>query len=56
MITDKYKTTNVDDIEVLQTKTFDNMKMFLTDCDGYLTDAGIYYSENGDEKNSTQEM
>lgn len=49
MITDKYKTTNVDDIEVLQTKTFDNMKMFLTDCDGYLTDAGIYYSENGDE-------
>lgn len=25
------------------------IKMFLTDCDGCLTDAGMYYSENGDE-------
>lgn len=24
-------------------------KMFLTDCDGCLTDGGMYYSENGDE-------
>jgi N-acylneuraminate cytidylyltransferase len=24
-------------------------KMFLTDCDGVLTDGGMYYSENGDE-------
>ena len=23
--------------------------MFLTDCDGCLTDGGMYYSENGDE-------
>lgn len=26
-----------------------NVKMFLTDCDGCLTDGGMYYSENGDE-------
>lgn len=25
------------------------IKMFLTDCDGCLTDAGMYYSEHGDE-------
>ncbi len=25
------------------------IKMFLTDCDGVLTDGGMYYSENGDE-------
>ena len=25
------------------------IKMFLTDCDGCLTDAGMYYSEKGDE-------
>ena len=25
------------------------IKMFLTDCDGCLTDSGMYYSENGDE-------
>jgi N-acylneuraminate cytidylyltransferase len=25
------------------------INMFLTDCDGCLTDAGMYYSENGDE-------
>lgn len=25
------------------------IKMFLTDCDGCLTDGGMYYSENGDE-------
>ena len=24
-------------------------KLFLTDCDGCLTDGGMYYSENGDE-------
>lgn len=28
---------------------FSNIKMFLTDCDGCLTDGGMYYSENGDE-------
>lgn len=33
------------------------IKMFLTDCDGCLTDGGMYYSENGDElKNSIQKM
>ncbi|MCI5873703.1 MAG: HAD hydrolase family protein [Clostridiales bacterium] len=26
-----------------------SIKMFLTDCDGCLTDGGMYYSENGDE-------
>ncbi|MBQ9301567.1 acylneuraminate cytidylyltransferase [Butyrivibrio sp.] len=26
-----------------------NIKMFLTDCDGCLTDGGMYYSEKGDE-------
>ncbi len=26
-----------------------NIKMFLTDCDGCLTDGGMYYSEDGDE-------
>lgn len=28
---------------------FSNIKMFLTDCDGCLTDGGMYYSEKGDE-------
>ena len=28
---------------------FSKIKMFLTDCDGCLTDGGMYYSENGDE-------
>lgn len=26
-----------------------DIKMFLTDCDGCLTDSGMYYTENGDE-------
>lgn len=30
-------------------KTRREIKMFLTDCDGCLTDGGMYYSENGDE-------
>ena len=30
-------------------KEIPEIKMFLTDCDGYLTDGGMYYSENGDE-------
>lgn len=29
--------------------TIPEIKMFLTDCDGCLTDGGMYYSENGDE-------
>lgn len=28
---------------------FSDIKLFLTDCDGCLTDGGMYYSENGDE-------
>lgn len=28
---------------------FPDIKMFLTDCDGCLTDGGMYYSEHGDE-------
>ena len=27
----------------------EKIKMFLTDCDGVLTDGGMYYTENGDE-------
>ena len=36
---------------LLQDKVSDTkkIKMFLTDCDGCLTDGGMYYSENGDE-------
>lgn len=30
-------------------KYIPKIKMFLTDCDGCLTDGGMYYSENGDE-------
>ena len=30
-------------------KDFSQIKLFLTDVDGVLTDAGMYYSENGDE-------
>lgn len=30
-------------------KEFPEIKMFLTDCDGCLTDGGMYYSEYGDE-------
>lgn len=30
-------------------KPFDGIKLFLTDVDGVLTDAGMYYSEMGDE-------
>lgn len=30
-------------------KEIPRIKMFLTDCDGCLTDGGMYYSENGDE-------
>lgn len=31
------------------TDRMSRIKMFLTDCDGVLTDGGMYYSENGDE-------
>lgn len=37
-------TANADETEVLK-----NVKLFLTDCDGCLTDGGMYYSEHGDE-------
>ncbi len=30
-------------------ESFADIKMFLTDCDGCLTDGGMYYSEKGDE-------
>lgn len=30
-------------------KDIPRIRMFLTDCDGVLTDGGMYYSENGDE-------
>ena len=38
----KYKYLNKD-------KSFNQIKLFLSDVDGVLTDAGMYYSENGDE-------
>ena len=34
---------------ILSQKDSVDYKMFLTDCDGCLTDGGMYYSENGDE-------
>lgn len=37
-------TADADEKEVLK-----NIKLFLTDCDGCLTDGGMYYSEHGDE-------
>lgn len=33
----------------IQENTVPEIKMFLTDCDGCLTDGGMYYSEKGDE-------
>ena len=33
-----------------QSQTNLDIKLFLTDCDGVMTDGGMYYSENGDEK------
>lgn len=33
----------------IDTKSLNKIKMFLTDCDGCLTDGGMYYSEFGDE-------
>lgn len=30
-------------------KNYSNIKLFMTDVDGTLTDAGMYYTENGDE-------
>lgn len=33
----------------IDTAKLAEVKMFLTDCDGCLTDGGMYYSENGDE-------
>jgi N-acylneuraminate cytidylyltransferase len=34
---------------ITDTQDIPEIKMFLTDCDGCLTDGGMYYSENGDE-------
>lgn len=34
---------------IVAPKNIPEIKMFLTDCDGCLTDAGMYYSEKGDE-------
>ena len=35
--------------QIVQSIDIPKIKMFLTDCDGCLTDGGMYYSENGDE-------
>lgn len=37
------------EIHIDAVKKIQEIKMFLTDCDGCLTDAGMYYSEHGDE-------
>lgn len=34
---------------ILEERKWKSIKVFLTDCDGCLTDGGMYYSENGDE-------
>lgn len=34
---------------LLEKRGVPEIKLFLTDCDGCLTDGGMYYSENGDE-------
>lgn len=34
---------------LMEQRDIPEIKMFLTDCDGCLTDGGMYYSENGDE-------
>ena len=34
---------------IMTTTAIPEIKMLLTDCDGCLTDGGMYYSENGDE-------
>ena len=34
---------------LINVKDIPDIKMFLTDCDGCLTDGGMYYSEKGDE-------
>ncbi len=35
---------------IIAPKEIPEIKMFLTDCDGCLTDGGMYYSEHGDEQ------
>lgn len=39
----------MDIIQNVSESKFKNIEMLLTDCDGCLTDNGMYYSENGDE-------
>ncbi len=34
---------------ILEERKWKDIKIFLTDCDGCLTDGGMYYTENGDE-------
>ena len=41
--------TNVSEAAAVQLKGKLKYKMLLTDCDGCLTDGGMYYSEKGDE-------
>lgn len=45
MLERKYESVHTKNKKTLSNK----IKLFLTDCDGCLTDAGMYYSENGDE-------
>ena len=49
----KRESTSVDPVQPVKSEDKDpqvlKYKMFLTDCDGCLTDGGMYYSEKGDE-------
>ena len=40
---------NITNIDTEIVDKLKSAKMLLTDCDGCLTDAGMYYTENGDE-------
>lgn len=44
-----FKVVMSDQIQLSLRKAVSQIKLFLTDVDGVLTDAGMYYSENGDE-------
>lgn len=49
MVDEKKTDMETEKIAINIKKSIPQIKMFLTDCDGCLTDGGMYYSENGDE-------
>lgn len=38
-----------DEIEIMEQEMIQDIKLFVMDCDGVLTDGGMYFSKNGDE-------